>query len=176
MKLLKTKKSKVITLGVSAFVLLFTLAFIVSITGNRGEIGILEVYVPETEAVLERIETREPIVTRQRVSNINPSTTSSKDNSNTEPPVIEITLAPVEVPNESVREIIEENNVQVVPETAAKQTLPPRTEQRPSNATKIIDGQKNVWDPVLGWIPDYGEGTVIIMDVESDGEMYEGGW
>jgi len=50
-------------------------------------------------------------------------------------------------------------------------TAPPIGEQRPSETT-FIDGQKYVWNPVLGWCPDYGPGTVTIMDVESDGHSF----
>jgi hypothetical protein len=87
--------------------------------------------------------------------NTTSKTKSSEGNSDTEPPVIDVTLAPVEVPDERVREILEENDVQVATNPPTVRTSPPQREQRPNNAVTNIDGQKHVWDPVLGWIPDY---------------------
>jgi len=40
------------------------------------------------------------------------------------------------------------------------------------NYYKIEDGQKYVWNPVVGWCCDNGPGTVTIMDAKSDGHSF----
>jgi hypothetical protein len=44
------------------------------------------------------------------------------------------------------------------------------------NRYKIENRLKYVWHPDFGWVKSSGSGYVIIMEVESDGRMYEGGW
>jgi hypothetical protein len=167
---------------VTACALLIAVMVIVNITGNQDELpieGDSQTAVTDTaesgtiantdSAKTEGVTTQPPVTQSQSAQ------TRQAGNSDTEPPVIEVTLAPVEVPNERVREIIEQNDVQIAPPARA-QTSPPPSEQRSPTATTFIDGQKYTWDPVIGWIRSSGDGRVIIMDVESNGESYEGGW
>ena len=169
--MLKTNKSKVNTLSVATFVLLITLVFITSVTTSPAlDSTHEEVTVITTTATDEptpmTVRNRPTFTTSQAVEN--PSDV-------TEPAVIEITLAPVEIPSGRVAEILEANDVQYVPSTGRAQSAPPKDKQQ-SDTISVIDGQKHVWHPDFGWVPDYGEGTVIVMDVEDDGRRYAGGW
>jgi hypothetical protein len=156
---------------------------IVNITDSQGELPIegdsqTTATVTADSGTTANIDSADSEIatTQPPVNQPQSAQTRQAGNTDTEPPVIEVTLAPVEVPNERVREIIEQNDVQVVPPAVRVQTTPAPSEQRRPNSVTVIDGQKYVWHPDFGWVPDYGEGTVIIMDVESDGESYEGGW
>jgi flagellar basal body-associated protein FliL len=174
MKLHKNKHSMIAGI-VAVCVLLIAVMVIVNVTSNQGELPI-EGVQNTGDTVTAPGSVTQGSVNQSNVTNQpQAAQTRQTGNSNTEPVVIEVTLALVEVPNERVREIIEQNDVQIAP-PARTQTSPPPSEQRSPTATTVIDGQKHVWDPIFGWIPDYGEGTVIIMDVEDDGRRYEGGW
>jgi len=172
--MLKSKKIKITALSVSAVVLVFAIVLITSITKNHDEI----IYdVPETTrfAELTVTESPKPNVIRRHPSITTSQTTSTENDSETEPPAIEVTLAPVEIPDERVFVILEEHDVQVVDNPPIVQEVPAPEEQQPPDSVTYIDGQIYVWHPIFGWCPG-GDGTVIIMDVESNGEMYEGGW
>jgi len=65
--------------------------------------------------------------------------------------------------------------------TAATTTTTPSQPAMPDGAQginedgnyyKIEDGQKYVWNPVVGWCFDNGPGTVTIMDAKSDGHRF----
>lgn len=183
--MLKTKKNKLITLSAASFILLFTLAFLVSVTTKDSEhaenpqetdnlIGFSETTSAEEIGAIPTSET-----TRRPSANSVPRTTAPPLETMAEnpPEEVEIMLAPVFVPDNEVRVILEERNVEVAPVIPpTPQTQPAPEEQHATNEVTYIDGQKYVWNNVLGWVKDSGDGYVIIMDVESNGEMYDGGW
>jgi hypothetical protein len=175
--MLKSRKNKMIAGIVSGCVALIAVIAIVNLMpDNREDAPIGETQPQTTAAPANTVS--EPTTTRRNVTTLGtmPSTTApeSPDVLGNEPGV-EITLAPVEVPNTRVSSILEERDVQVTPPRAT-QTSPPQEEQRSPSATTYIDGRLHTWNPVLGWVSSTGDSGVIIMDVESDGEMYEGGW
>jgi len=175
MKLLKNKK--IVGVVVSCVVLIAVMLMI-SVTSDKGvELPIADTQSTET-AKLETIANRRAVTRNTADSETEPPATQSRngETANTEPPVVEITLAPVEVPDERVAAILEENDVQVVPPAEPMQTKPPRSEQRSPDTTTYINGQKYTWDPIICWIRSSGDGQMIIMDVEDDGRRYEGGW
>jgi len=174
LELLNSKKNKAIIGIVSTCVVLIAVMVIINLGDNQADSLIEETQPPAETAKLEPIATRKPV--NRNSATATQKTKSSEGNSDTEPPVVDVTLAPVEIPDERAREIIEENNVQVATNPPVARTSPPKKEQRPNNAVTYIDGQKYVWDPVIGWIRSSGDGRVDIMDVESDGERYDGGW
>ena len=180
MKLLELLKSKKIVGVVAACVVLIAAMLVINFGGNQADSPIADTQPVETEK-LETIATRKVTTRNSRNSQISktepPATQESgAETQSADLPVVDVTLAPVEVPDESVVAMLEENDVQVVPSTEAVQTTPPKAEQRKPDTTTFIDGQKHVWHPDFGWCPDYGEGQVIVMDVEDDGRRYEGGW
>ena len=183
MKLHKNKQNNMIAGVVTACLLLIAVMVTVNVTSNRGEIPVEDGHqttatgTAESSTVATSDSTdSEAVTTQPPVTQSQSPQTRQSGNSNTEPSVIEITLAPVEVPNRRIREIIEQNDVQVAPPATQVRTSPPPSEQRSPTATTYIDGQKYTWDPVIGWIRSSGDGQVIIMDVEDDGRRYDGGW
>jgi hypothetical protein len=183
MKLQKNKQNNMIAGIVAVCVLFIAVMVIVNITGGQDELpidGDSQTTATGTaeSGTIENTDSAktEGVTTQPPVTQSQSAQTRQAGNTDTEPPVIEVTLAPVEIPNERVREIIEQNDVQVAPPAVRVQTTPAPSEQRRPNSVTVMDGQKYVWHPDFGWVPDYGEGTVIIMDVEDDGRRYEGGW
>jgi len=184
----KNNKNKIIMLSISAVMLGVALAFITSFTGNRDDVintareTVTDTVTQSTESPkvteLNDIQPAEiATAVRQRTLTNSPRTVPKTNEADSEPPaVVELELAPVEVTNVIIAEILEENNVQIVPATEMTQTAPPPSEQHTPNSTTYINGQKHTWNPILGWVKSSGDGQVIVMDVESDGEMYEGGW
>jgi hypothetical protein len=128
---------------------------------DGNEADVVELHVNEDEAAPEKPKPQTPA---------SPATTTTPPATTTA--VIEVTLAPVEIPNDEVMDILEEFDVQVVERPPATQTTPRTEEQRPPGTTKVVDGKKYVWHPVLGWGEDNGSGTVTVMDVESGGYSY----
>jgi hypothetical protein len=176
--MLKTKNNKIIVLSISAIVLIFALtAIIISNQADKENTLAQDVKTAETaEPVSEIPEAPELTLsdsTDKSPASTTPRTAPNSPKSEPEPVEAEVTLAPVDVPDESVMGILEEYNIEVVPDTKP-QTTPAPEEQRPPDATTYIDGEKYVWDPVIGWIHSSGDGAVIIMDVEDDGRRYEG--
>jgi|GEM_PF-3672998 len=169
----KTKINKIITLSGAVVVLMFALTLIIASTTDNNSVTENTPSTETTEPVSESVTTTElPITTTPpRVPTV---TGSSQGNADTEPAVIEITLAPVEIPSEDFIAIIEEYGIDIVVTEPVTQTAP--AEQRQPNETTYINGRKHTWNPVLGWVKSSGDSGVIVMDVESDGEMYEGGW
>lgn len=178
--MLKSKKNKVITGTVSGVVAIIAIIAIATFAPNNpvdmtepsDTSGTTATTAPEADELAATTAARRSVATYS-IATAAPATA-------TEPPeeadYVDETLAPVYVPDERVRAEVENRDAQVAPPSTTPQTAPPESEQHVPDATTYIDGQLHVWNPVLGWVRSSGDGEVIIMDVESDGEMYEGGW
>ncbi|MCL1831738.1 MAG: hypothetical protein FWG45_02355 [Oscillospiraceae bacterium] len=185
---LETRKSKTIAGIVSGAVVLIAVVAIANLAPDNqttpisaNESATVEpagTAVPEAEPGETPAATRRSVTTRNAPSTAETVAAGSPEN---ELPVVEVTLAPVEVPDERVSEILEERDVQVAENPPAAQTTPPQTDGMPEGAQgidsngwyyRIENGQKYVWHPVLGWGEDNGSGEVTIMDVESDGHRF----
>lgn len=181
LKIKKNKQNNLIALGVSCVALVLLGALIASNIGGNDEItGVPpEIDVVEIQADADEIDTEpRPATTRRPSVNKAAQTAPPLETMAENPPeFVEAPLAPVFVPDEEVRAILEERNVEVAPvNPPTPQAQPAPEEQQSPNEVTYIDGQKYVWNNVLGWIKDSEDGYVIIMDVESNGESYEGGW
>jgi hypothetical protein len=123
---------------------------------------------PETQTITSP-GTTTPSTTRPPVTTTTPPA----------PIIVEAPLADVEIPSEEVMAILEEFDIQIVEAPPVTQTAPPPGMPEDAQGTdsignffKIEDGQRYVWNSVLGWCPDYGSGTVTVMDVQSDGYSF----
>jgi hypothetical protein len=148
-------------------------------------IAIIIVLMPAPDEVFEtQIEFQTPIEIKPVLNLESPAMTA--------PPTTapaEIKLIPVEEP--MVEEIIIEDEIIIevteslpIPQTAPPppqeaQTPPPGNMPEDTQGTdeygniyKIEDGQKYVWDDVLGWGRDNGRGTVTIMDAQTSGYRF----
>jgi cytoskeletal protein RodZ len=190
---LENKRNKTITGIVSVCAVLIAAMMIVNII--RAPVPD-EQPIKETTATVTTAEKTEStateITTLESPTTTSVTSTSTPKSPETQPPetlttsafrattpsaTTVITLAPVEVPNESISAILEQHDVQIVP-SMSHQTSPAPSEQLIPDSTTYIDGQKYAWDPVIGWIRSSGDGCMIIMDVVDygDRELYEGGW
>lgn len=195
MKFFNNNKNKVLAGTIAALAIVaISVALIKNIPNNQAVLAAnddkytAESTLPET--------TTTPAATKATTTTAKTTppeeTTTAPQSSEIKPPetrpaettvkTVEVTLAPVEVPDEEVLTILEENNIQIVdnPPMPA-QTTPPPTSGMPEGAQgvdengwyfKREDGIKYVWHPVLGWGKDSEDGNTIIMEVESDGYSF----
>jgi hypothetical protein len=105
-----------------------------------------------------------------------PTTPSAPEN----PEVVEVTLASVETLTEDVINLIEEHDIQYVetPQITQQEAPPPGMPEDAQgtdsngNYIKVEDGERFIWDNVLGWGRDNGRGTVTIMDAQTSGYKF----
>jgi len=89
---------------------------------------------------------------------------------------VEQTLAPVQTISEIEMDVIQQFDTEIDPaSTTIIQTTPP-PEAVPTEQIKYVDGVKYKWHPILGWSKSSGDGSTIIMEVESSGEYYDASW
>ncbi|MCL1831325.1 MAG: hypothetical protein FWG45_00265 [Oscillospiraceae bacterium] len=188
MKNTETKRKTIAGIVSGAIVLIAVVTIANLVPENQAnpiaenEPQIEQIEQTEVTTTLESEPSETPATTRRSVTTRNvPSTaaTAADSNSDDELPVVEVTLAPVEVPDKRVAEILEERDVQVAEKPAAARTTPPPTKQETPDGVQYGDivrnenGQRYVWDPIIGiWILENGAGTVTIMDVQSDGHKF----
>jgi len=174
--MLKTTKNKIIVLAA-----VFLTALIVGIAAHVSRKGDVIDALPDEQltdgyAVTEPPDTD---VTTTPTTTAKPKAESKNETAETtettETTAEDITLAPVDVPEQDVLEILEENDIEITTTAPKPQTTPATEPDGPKPGdTKIIDGKKHIWHPDFGWVDASREGTVIVMDVEDDGRRYEG--
>jgi len=177
--MLKTTKNKIIVLAA-----VFLTALIVGIAAHvsrKGDVidalpdeqltdGYTVTEPPETDAVTTTAAT----TAKPKAESKNETTETAET---TETTAEDITLAPVDVPDREVIDILEENDIEITTTTPIPQTTPTTEPNGPKPGdTKTENGQKYVWHPDFGWVKDSQDGDTVIMNVEGDGEKYEGGW
>jgi len=166
--MLKTTKNKIIVLAA-----VFLTALIVGITAHVSRKGDAIDALPD-EQLTDGYTVTEPPDTDAM------TTAAITAKPKTEPPETtaeDITLAPVDIPDREVIEILEENDVEITTTAPKPQTTPATEPSGPKPGdTKTENGQKYIWHPDFGWVKDSQDGDTIIMNVEGDGEKYEGGW
>jgi hypothetical protein len=157
---MKIRRNQIIVTSTLVIALTLLLIHVIGCAKTHDEVIIV---TPET-AESTTISTAETTTAKSFVT----TTSSQIAPPQTEPPTIEAII--------TMAEIITTISVQAEPVTPRTRTTSAPIEQLTPDSTTYIDGQKYAWDPVIGWIMSSGDGTVIIMNVESDGRMYEGGW
>jgi len=179
--MLKTTKNKIIVLA-AVFLTALIVGIVARISRSDGQSIIDNEQLTITEST-ETTASETTATTTTAATTAKPKAESKNETAETTEPAEttaeDITLAPVDIPEQEVIDILEENDIEITTTTPKPQTTPATEPNGPKPGdTKTENGQKYVWHPDFGWCPDYGEGTVVVMDVEDKGdrEPYEGGW
>jgi hypothetical protein len=190
---IKIMKNKKIFTGVTIFAVGLVITLLVTFSPDEQTLPVSDdVQIPESVKLempatieAEEIENVDETAPAERIRQ-NPtrpetSTKTAADTVNQAPEVIEIILAPTEAFGEEVMTIIEEYEIEYIESPQIEQTAPPSLSGTPEDAQgtdsdgyffKVEDGQRYIWNTVVGWCRDDGPGEVTYMDVRSDGYRF----